>query len=522
MQRSNSPFFNLDQMINLSEHLSEQSLTHLSKVFPQLKLLNPDSLEIKRNKFYSMIIEKIKSYFEINEKFIIAECLSILLNDINKVEENLTKTNYSRRNKLSNGTQKTMDKKSLSKKILKRNTNFDNDAEKKVHFANFDDKISAQPYTTRTSDVYNKSNLKKKPSIRPNKTEISFYEKEKSLKIFRQKSNGKPLKEHLTEKNNQFKFDLLKNVNKELLENINNENFNIFEIDKKIGPKNILPFISIYIYNSLHFDEILKNRNIFENFVTKISEGYNRTNPYHNDLHAADTTHTFYTYLEQGKINEICGLNKISLCSLFLSCICHDYKHPGVNNNYLKETNSSLSILYNDESVLENMHISETFKLINSNKNLNIFDNMDKSIYKTIRKQMILCVLHTDMTKHEKNIDFMNKYIKNKENSSNQEFMNLIIHSTDISNPTKKFNIYCNWAELILEEFYTQGDKEKKLGLNCSFDRNMVSLYEIQLGFIYYIEIPFSNFFTQVFPKLNYLIENLNDNKKKLTELRKK
>ena len=217
-------------------------------------------------------------------------------------------------------------------------------------------------------------------------------------------------------------------------------------------------------------------------------------------------------------INDIINLDNISFLSLFLSCLCHDYKHPGINNNYLIETNNSIAINYNDISVLENMHISETFKLIHSNKDCNIFENLPKNTYKKLRKQMISCVLNTDMSYHKESLDFMNKYLTDKDNSekNNQNFMNLIIHSADISNPTKKFDIYYKWAELVVEEFYLQGDKEKELGLNCSCDRNKISIYKSQLGFIDFIEIPFYGLFAKIFPKLDFFMDNLNNNKERI------
>ena len=100
--------------------------------------------------------------------------------------------------------------------------------------------------------------------------------------------------------------------------------------------------------------------------------------------------------------------------------------------------------------------------------------------------------------------------------------MNLLIHSADISNPTKKFNIYWKWAKLVVEEFFQQGDKEKKLGMKCSFDRNTMTVNQNQLGFINYIEIPFFTLFIANFPKLKYLMDNLNNNKKQISLLQEK
>ena len=326
--------------------------------------------------------------------------------------------------------------------------------------------------------------------------------------------------------------------NPDVFLNIETTNFDIINLDNKIGKENTLSLIGYYIFNRFGFYDII-NYNKFEKWCKKISEGYIRTNPYHTDLHAADITHTCLIYFKIGKVNEICKLSKSSKCSLFLSCICHDYKHPGLNNNYLKETKNLLALTYNDNSILENMHISETFKLINYSEEYNIFDKLENNIYKQLRKEMISCVLATDMTFHNYYVDFMNEQInkikaqnngnnineikdKEKEKDNNkcyQNYMNLLIHSADISNPTKPFEIYWKWAKMVIDEFYEQGDKEKELGLACFCDRNKTTIYQSQLGFINFIEIPFYSLFGELFKKLKFYYDTLMENKNKIISL---
>ena len=62
--------------------------------------------------------------------------------------------------------------------------------------------------------------------------------------------------------------------------------------------------------------------------------------------------------------------------------------------------------------------------------------------------------------------------------------MNLLIHSADISVPTKIFEIYYKWAKLVVNGFYDQGGGEKELGLVCSSDKNKTTKYQLQSGFI--------------------------------------
>ena len=100
--------------------------------------------------------------------------------------------------------------------------------------------------------------------------------------------------------------------------------------------------------------------------------------------------------------------------------------------------------------------------------------------------------------------------------------MNVLIHSADISNPTKPFDIYFQWAKMVVKEFYEQGDKEKKLNLPCSCDRNKVTIYQSQLGFINFIEIPYFTLFVEVFENLKFFLDNLNSNKQKLVDMQEK
>ena len=364
----------------------------------------------------------------------------------------------------------------------------------------------------------NKENANENNSNIMNNNKIIIKSKTKA-EFPRNKSNGQQI-DDINIKRNKDNNNLIpyNENNLNIVFNIDDKDFDIINFDANVGKENTLVLISKYIFNYFKFGEII-NEKKYENLCKKISEGYNRNNNYHTDLHAADIAHTCYIYFKVGLINEIINLDKLSICALFLSCICHDYKHPGLNNNFLIETNNSIAINYNDVSILENMHISETFKLILSDENYNIFYNFEKEKYRKIRKQMISCVLGTDVSKHNYYLNFMKKSLEeNKESDENekQDYMCLVVHSADISNPTKTFYVYFKWAKLVMDEFYNQGDKEKELGMDCTYDRNKISLYKSQLGFIDFVEIPFYELFVKLFPNLNFLVENLNDNKRRI------
>ena len=603
---------NFDTKINLSDHFFDHKLSDLLKMFPELKeIISKENnshtnfaqkpITVDKFIFYQSILEKIKNYFELNEKFIISDSISIMLKDIralskevkhNGLKKDITKkkenlpllnnviTQNLQKNLTDNTNKNIFKRKAKRSYSTKSNGNEKINGPKKSSYMNklfFDDindvdvnyvymnlegnkkqKLKVVHFAennitneNKGSNIINKSNLRKsnlkKGNIKKefNRTmtfnqnnllenrnkrgKIKYFLKTKTEYPNRNKSNGKILKEKISfkeTKENELTNEIssssntttiLNEINLDTF-NIDDKDFDIFEFEKKVGKENTLSLIGNYIFKYFSFEEIL-NHTKYQNWCQKISEGYNRNNFYHTDLHAADIVHTSFIYFKEGLINEIIKLDKSSICALFLSCICHDYKHPGLNNNYLMETNNSIAIRYNDISILENMHISETFKLILSDKNYNIFDNLEKQKYKKIRKQMISCVLGTDMSNHKHSLDFMNKCLNENNHiieNDNQEYMNLIVHSADISNPTKKFEIYYKWAELVVEEFYQQGDREKELGLNCSCDRNKVTLFKSQLGFIDFVEKPFYGLFVKLFPKLNFLEENLNKNRERI------
>ena len=564
---------------NLSELYSGYDFTKLFKIFPELRKLinkntNPYSFSSKilvdKFSFYQMVLQKVKNYFELNETFLLSDSISIILKDIqnsqkmsnskSRVELPFLRTSIGRNFYMNNTAKDTRVSKSRREYSSKSNGN-----KKKVNNIN---KILSQdePEPDNMNLLLNKLDSKLSS---PRKKMVHFDEQGQNLiksknqgKILKPKSNLKkvnskkeldysvstisskvikcdisPIKKespislkilsndiNLDETHSRFYHHMEKNdkiislfaSKLNTLFNIDDKDFNIFEFNEAVGRENTLVLIGKYLFNNFNFEEIMEKEK-YINWCLKIYEGYSKTNPYHTDLHAGDIAHTVYIYMTY--IDEIKVLDKFSICALLLSSICHDYKHPGVNNNFLMETNDELALNYNDISILENMHISETFKLINSDKNCNIFSKMDKNLYKKIRKQMVACILTTDMANHKQNLDFL-RGVENKQNiitqNDNQNFMNVLIHTADISNPTKKFDIYYKWAELVVEEFYQQGDKEKKLGLNCSCDREKVTIYKSQLGFIDYVESAYFEVFVKVFPEMKFLEENLKNNREKI------
>lgn len=77
----------------------------------------------------------------------------------------------------------------------------------------------------------------------------------------------------------------------------------------------------------------------------------------------------------------------------------------------------------------------------------------------------------------------------------------MALHTADVSNPAKSFDLYKVWMDRIREEFYHQGDKERELELPISIgtDRhNPIPREKLQAGFIIGIVRPLFQTMSQV------------------------
>jgi len=323
--------------------------------------------------------------------------------------------------------------------------------------------------------------------------------------------------------------------------------FNIFQYIEVCGRDNVLINISDYLFEK-HSLYCFIDKKMFETFIDKIRLGYDNLLPYHNDLHAVDVLHTCSILMNYLHLINSIHLNFLDVSGFFIAAIIHDFKHPGLNNSYQINKKSKLANRYNDISVLENFHISAAFKII-SKSNSNIFKDLHVEEYRVIRKRIVECVLATDMAKHTKALTSLRikiESLKKKENNNDnnviesnneeeditvlerlvnnleidnkfdrqQEILNFLIHSADISNASKPFNICRIWTNLVMEEFFIQGDLEKKKGLPVSFlcDRNTTNIPKSQIGFISNIVLPNFKILCMLDNKCNIFIDNLMNN----------
>ncbi|KAL3822057.1 hypothetical protein ACHAXA_007850 [Cyclostephanos tholiformis] len=284
------------------------------------------------------------------------------------------------------------------------------------------------------------------------------------------------------------------------------------------------------------------------NFLREVEGRYASENFYHNNLHAADVVQTLHCLLQFiGEENLFAIYDPLDVFSLLLAATFHDVGHPGFNNLYHKNARTELAIVYNDASILENMHSAVGHSLLlgeTKEKKWDIFQQFDDRQIERARSVMISAVLGTDMGNHFEFVGTLAEYMENVRVATSSTSLGLekglpilailvrvlgsenknvtdeplvkgciqlangilkfLLHAADISNPAKKLDLARFWADRALKEFFVQGDAEKELGLPISplCDRSTVKKTDSQIGFLKFVVRPTYMLLGEILPRV--------------------
>lgn len=247
--------------------------------------------------------------------------------------------------------------------------------------------------------------------------------------------------------------------------------------------------------------------------------------PYHNYYHALDVMQTSFVFIESLEANMY--VTELESFGLVIAALCHDLDHPGLNNSYQVNRQTPLALRFNDASCLENMHSALCFSILRKS-GCDIFSGIDETDQASIRKVIIGCIINTDMTYHfALKSDLTNMIEKTKssgngvltfmrEDKDRDILLKTILHVADISNPCKSFELSKRWSDAVIQEFFMQGDLEKKEGLSVSMgcDRNTTQQETLSLNFCDFIVAPFFFALQGLFPKLDDVIVTMSLNRK--------
>uniref|UniRef100_A0A673JBS6 Phosphodiesterase n=1 Tax=Sinocyclocheilus rhinocerous TaxID=307959 RepID=A0A673JBS6_9TELE len=353
-------------------------------------------------------------------------------------------------------------------------------------------------------------------------------EKEKKKKPMCQISGVKKLMHSTSLTNSNIprfgvKTDTEDSLAKEL-EDINKWGLNVFKVTEFSGNRPL----TVMMYTIFQERDLLKTFKIpldtFITYLMTLEDHYHADVAYHNNIHAADVTQSTHVLLSTPALEAVFTDLEI-LAAIFASAI-HDVDHPGVSNQFLINTNSELALMYNDSSVLENHHLAVGFKLLQE-ENCDIFQNLTKKQRQSLRKMVIDIVLATDMSKHMNLLADLKTMVETKKVTSSGvllldnysdriQVLQNMVHCADLSNPTKPLQLYRQWTDRIMEEFFSQGDRERERGMEISpmCDKHNASVEKSQVGFIDYIVHPlWETWADLVHPDAQDILDTLEDNR---------
>eukprot|EP00440_Ansanella_granifera_P066379 gb/GFBE01071996.1/.p1 GENE.gb/GFBE01071996.1/~~gb/GFBE01071996.1/.p1 ORF type:complete len:601 (+),score=111.00 gb/GFBE01071996.1/:1-1803(+) len=248
-------------------------------------------------------------------------------------------------------------------------------------------------------------------------------------------------------------------------------------------------------------------------FMTEVHRKYEGEfqNPFHNEAHATIVCHSTHWLAVRSKA--WASMSEHLQVATDIAALAHDVGHFGRNNAFCTSAGHELALIYNDRSILENMHSATCFQLMKG-IGCNILSSMSRENRRLFREHVVGLILATDMTTH---FDFLGKLRVRVASEQfnvqdNAEDRRLVAHcylkAADLGHAALPWEMHERWAFRLLTEFYEQGDEERSLGIPvspmCERSGNVADFRESQKGFLQFVILPlFKELATVTFPEVS-------------------
>uniref|UniRef100_H2T833 Phosphodiesterase n=1 Tax=Takifugu rubripes TaxID=31033 RepID=H2T833_TAKRU len=277
-----------------------------------------------------------------------------------------------------------------------------------------------------------------------------------------------------------------------MLEKVGNWNFDIF-LFNKLTNGNSLINLTFHLLNQYGLIELFQLDMVkLWRFLVMVQEDYHNDNPYHNAVHAADVTQAMYCFLQEPMLSK--SLTSCDILLGLLAAATHDLDHPGVNQPFLIKTNHYLATLYRNTSVLENHHWKSAVGLL---RETGLFSHLPPEDSRNMEADLGSLILATDISRQNDYLSRFRRHLDQDDlclsNASHRHFvLQMALKCADICNPCRPWELSKQWSEKVTEEFFQQGDIEKKHKLEISpvCDRASNTVGNIQIGFMTYVAEP--------------------------------
>uniref|UniRef100_A0A3B4YZ49 Phosphodiesterase n=1 Tax=Stegastes partitus TaxID=144197 RepID=A0A3B4YZ49_9TELE len=242
-----------------------------------------------------------------------------------------------------------------------------------------------------------------------------------------------------------------------MLEKVGNWNFDIFRFDRLTNGNSLIT-LTFHLLNQYGLVELFQLDMVkLWRFLVMVQEDYHSDNPYHNAVHAADVTQAMYCYLREPMLAK--SLTSYDILLGLLAAATHDLGHPGVNQPFLIKTDHYLATLYRNTSVLENHHWKSAVGLL---RETGLFSHLPAE-----DRELGSLILATDISRQNEYLSRFRMHLDQDNlclsNASHRHFiLQMALKCADICNPCRPWEQSKQWSEKVTEEFFQQGDIEKK------------------------------------------------------------
>lgn len=262
----------------------------------------------------------------------------------------------------------------------------------------------------------------------------------------------------------------------------------------------------------------------FTTWVRTVRDNYHAENSFHNFRHAFNVLQTLHVFLTTFKARE--SFSDLEIFAMLVAALCHDLQHPGLTNAFLVATVHPLAVRYNNQAVLEHHHAAVAWAIVTMKGRDLLASLRGDGSYagcaplRQFREALVACIMATEVASHKAHVkslrDALDSGTFNSQNVEHRKLLMLcLVQAADVSNECRGYMFSRQWAPLVAEEFFVQGDKEVALGMpppRPSFDRKRASLPEDQKGFIAMLCLPLYEQLARIVPGIAECVASLRNN----------
>jgi len=273
-------------------------------------------------------------------------------------------------------------------------------------------------------------------------------------------------------------------------------------------------------------------------YFARIEEGYDEALPYHNRRHAASVVHSLVGLLRNTALAKHvapalgCSEQLVALACVLAAAV-HDFEHLGLTNDFLIRCSHERAREQGGQHVNEKHHVSAALSLL-ERPELDFTHSMPHADIHRLRSLMFELVLGTDMADHHAILGSLQAALADVQNTRDPPerfgappcafwprdaaeavaMLQVAIKSSDLGHTALAWSSHVLWVELIEEELFTQGDRERDLGWSISpfMDRHSAGISRDQIPFFGKVVLPLFQLLARALPESQPLLDGAREN----------